>query len=58
MNQLEAKKEYAARPAEAYLDFVKEFPKSEIADKALYNASDRLLQRASMLDKAIAARER
>jgi tetratricopeptide (TPR) repeat protein len=54
VNQLEAKKEYA-KAAEAYLGFVKEFPRSEIADKALFNASIDF-QAAKQLDRAIEVR--
>ena len=56
IGQLEAKKEYA-KAAEAYLTFVTEFPKSEIADKALYNASVDFVH-AKMLDKAMQTRDR
>ncbi len=56
ISQLELKKEYA-KAAESYLTFVNEFPKSEIADKAVYNASIDFLN-AKMLDKAMAARDR
>jgi tetratricopeptide (TPR) repeat protein len=56
VNQLEAKKEYA-KAAEAYISFVSEFPKSEIADKALYNASIDFVN-ANMLDKAMSTRQR
>ena len=56
INQLEAKKEFA-RAAEAYLTFVADFPKSEIADTALYNASVDFYQ-AKMLDKSIEVRGR
>ena len=55
VNQLEEKKEYAAA-AQAYLDFVKDFPRTQIADKALYNASTDFY-RAHMLERALAARE-
>jgi tetratricopeptide (TPR) repeat protein len=55
VSQLEEKKEYAAA-AQAYLDFVKDFPKTQIADKALYNASTDFYK-AHMLEKALAARE-
>ena len=54
VNQLEAKKEFA-KAAESYLSFVGEFPKSEIADTALYNASADFFQ-AKMLDRAIQTR--
>ena len=56
VNQLEAKKEFA-KAAEAYLTFVAEFPRSEIADKALYNASVDFYN-AKMLDRAIETRKR
>jgi tetratricopeptide (TPR) repeat protein len=56
VNQLEQKKDYA-RAAEAYKTFVSEFPKSEIADKALFNASIDYFN-AKMLDKAIETRDR
>ncbi len=55
VSQLEEKKEYAAA-AQAYLDFVKDFPKTQIADKALYNASTDFYK-AHMLERALAARE-
>lgn len=56
VNQLEQKKDYA-RAAEAYKTFVSEFPKSEIADKALFNASIDYFN-AKMLDKALETRDR
>ncbi|MFL5319863.1 MAG: tetratricopeptide repeat protein [Myxococcaceae bacterium] len=56
VNQLEANKEFN-KAGEAYLTFVSEFPKSEIADKALYNASIDFFN-AHSLDKAISVRER
>ncbi|MGA9525517.1 MAG: tetratricopeptide repeat protein [Myxococcaceae bacterium] len=55
VNQLEAKKEYA-KAADAYLAFVSEFPKSSIADKALFNASIDFYN-AKMLDRAIEVRK-
>lgn len=55
VNQLEEKKEYAAA-AQAYLDFVKDFPRTQIADKALYNASTDFYK-AHLLEKALATRE-
>lgn len=55
VNQMEAEKDYA-RAAEAYLAFVAEFPKSDIAEKALYNASIDFFQ-AKMLDRAIEVRK-
>lgn len=56
VNQLEANKEFA-KAGEAYLTFVSEFPKSDIADKALFNASIDFYN-AHMLDRAIQVRER
>jgi tetratricopeptide (TPR) repeat protein len=56
VNQLEAQKEYA-KAAEAYLAFVTEFPKSAIAQKALFNASIDFYQ-AKMPDRAIEVRKR
>jgi tetratricopeptide (TPR) repeat protein len=56
ISQLEAKKEYA-KAAEAYVSFVSEFPKSEIADKALFNASIDFFN-AKMLDRSIETRNR
>ncbi len=55
INQLEARKDFA-KAAEAYMGFVAEFPKSELADKALYNASIDFFN-AKMLDKAIEVRK-
>ncbi len=55
VSQLEEKHEYAAA-AQAYLDFVKDFPRTQIADKALYNASTDFYK-AHMLEKALATRE-
>ena len=55
VNGLEEKHEYAAA-AQAYLDFVKDFPRTQIADKALYNASTDFYK-AHMLEKALATRE-
>ena len=55
VSQLEEKNEYAAA-AQAYLDFVKDFPRTQIADKALYNASTDFYK-AHMLEKALATRE-
>ncbi|HVE82177.1 MAG TPA: tetratricopeptide repeat protein [Myxococcales bacterium] len=55
INQLEQRKDYA-RAAEAYLTFVKDFPRSEIADKAVFNASIDYFN-AKMLDKAIQTRD-
>jgi len=56
VNQLEAKKEYA-KAGDAYLTFVTEFPKSEIADKALFNASIDYFN-AKQLNKAIEVRKK
>lgn len=55
VNQMEAQKDYA-RAAEAYLAFVDEFPKSAIAEKALYNAQIDFFQ-AKMLDRSIEVRK-
>jgi tetratricopeptide (TPR) repeat protein len=52
--QLEARKDFA-RAAEAYLTFATEWPRSDLADKALFNAGvDFFLARA--LDRAIEVR--
>ena len=56
VNQLEAKKDYA-RAAEAYLVFVNEFPKSDIADQALHNAAIDFFN-GKQLDRAIETRKR
>jgi len=55
VSQLEEKHEYAAA-AQAYLDFVKDFPHTQIADKALYNASTDFYK-AHLLEKTLATRE-
>jgi tetratricopeptide (TPR) repeat protein len=55
INQLEAKKEYA-KAADAYMGFVTDWPKSELADKALFNASIDFFN-ARMLDRAIEVRK-
>ncbi len=55
INQLEAKKDYA-KAAEAYMTFVTEWPKSELADKALHNAAIDFFN-ARMLNKAIEVRK-
>lgn len=55
INQLEAKKDFG-KAAEAYMTFVNEFPKSELADKALYNAAIDFFQ-AKMLNRAIEVRK-
>jgi cellulose synthase operon protein C len=56
VSQLEAKKEFA-KAAEAYLAFVADFPQTEIADVALFNASVDFYK-AKMLDRAIEVRQR
>jgi len=56
VSQLEEKKEFE-KAAEAYLSFVKDFPQTEIADLALYNASIDFYK-AKMLDKTIDVRKR
>jgi TolA-binding protein len=53
--QLEEKKQFA-KAAEAYLNFVKDFPQTNIADQALYNASVDYYK-AKMLDRAIEVRQ-
>jgi tetratricopeptide (TPR) repeat protein len=53
--QLEEKKQFA-KAAEAYLNFVKDFPTTNIADQALYNASVDYFK-AKMLDKAVEVRQ-
>jgi len=53
--QLEANKEYQ-KAAEAYLSFVNEWPKSDLADQALFNASIDFYN-AKMLDRAIEVRK-
>ncbi len=55
VNQLEARNDFQ-KAAEAYVTFVNEFPKSELADKALFNASIDFYK-AKMLDKAIEIRK-
>ncbi len=55
INQLEAKNEYG-KAAAAYMTFVQDWPKSELADKALYNASIDYFN-AKMLDRAIEVRK-
>ncbi|MFZ5444296.1 MAG: tetratricopeptide repeat protein [Myxococcota bacterium] len=55
INQLEAKKDFA-KAAEAYMTFVTEWPKSELADKALHNAAIDFFN-AKMLNKAIEVRK-
>ena len=54
--QLEQKGEYQ-QAADAYLAFVKDFPRTEIADKALYNASVDYFK-AHLFEKALETRER
>lgn len=56
VNQMEASKNYA-KAAEAYMGFVAEFPRSAIADKALYNASIDF-HNAQLREKALAVRQR
>jgi TolA-binding protein len=56
VSQLEAKGQFA-KAAEAYLSFVADFPQTEIADVALFNASVDYYK-AKMLDKAIQVRQR
>ncbi|MDP3231528.1 MAG: tetratricopeptide repeat protein [Myxococcales bacterium] len=55
INQLEAKNEYG-KAADAYMTFVQDWPKSDLADKALYNASIDYFN-AKMLDRAIEVRK-
>jgi cellulose synthase operon protein C len=55
INQLESKKDYG-KAAEAYMTFVSEFPKSELADKSLYNAAIDFYN-AKMLNRAIEVRK-
>ncbi len=55
INQLESKKEYQ-KAAEAYMTFVSEWPKSELADKALFNAAIDFFN-ARSLDRAIEVRK-
>ncbi len=55
INQLEAKKDYA-KAAEAYMTFVNEWPKSELAEKALFNAAIDFFN-AKMLNRAIEVRK-
>ncbi|MFL5356492.1 tetratricopeptide repeat protein [Archangium sp.] len=56
VSQLEAKNQFS-KAAEAYLSFVADFPQTEIADVALFNASVDYYK-AKMLDKAIQVRQR
>ncbi|WP_224246232.1 tetratricopeptide repeat protein [Hyalangium gracile] len=53
--QLEEKKQFS-KAAEAYLNFVKDFPQTSIADQALYNASVDYFK-GKQLDKAIEVRQ-
>ncbi len=55
INQLEAKSEYA-KAGDAYMAFVQDWSKSELADKALYNASIDYFN-ARSLDRAIEVRK-
>lgn len=54
VNELEQKKEYA-KAAEAYLEFIRDFPQTKIADKAVFNASVDYYK-AHQVEKAIATR--
>jgi tetratricopeptide (TPR) repeat protein len=56
VNTLEEKKEFQ-KAAEEYLKFVQDFPKTEIADTAIYNASTDYYK-ARLLELAIATRNR
>lgn len=55
-NALDAQKDYVGA-AKAYMDFINEFPKSELADKAIFNASIDYFN-GKQLDKAIETRKR
>jgi tetratricopeptide (TPR) repeat protein len=55
-NSLDAQKDFAGA-AKAYVDFINEFPKSDLADKAMFNASIDYFN-GKMLDKAIEMRKR
>ncbi len=55
INQLEAKKDYA-KAGEQYMQFVAEWPKSEFADRALFNAAIDFYN-AKALDRAIEVRK-
>ncbi len=55
INKLEAGKEYQ-RAAEAYITFVSEWPKSDLADQALFNAAIDFYN-AKMLNRAIEVRK-
>ncbi len=55
VSQLEAKNQFA-KAADAYLSFVADFPQTEIADVALFNASVDYYK-AKMLDNAIQVRQ-
>lgn len=55
INQLEAKKDFA-KAGEAYMTFVTEWPKSELADKALHNAAIDFFN-GKMLNRAIEVRK-
>ncbi|MCA2980382.1 MAG: tetratricopeptide repeat protein [Myxococcaceae bacterium] len=55
INQLEAKNEFA-KAADAYMAFVQDWAKSDLADKALYNASIDYFN-AKMLNRAIEVRK-
>ncbi|HLL54299.1 MAG TPA: tetratricopeptide repeat protein [Myxococcaceae bacterium] len=56
IGQLEEKQQFA-KAAEAYLSFVNDFPKSEIADKALFNASIDFYKGA-MVERALQVRSK
>lgn len=56
ISQLEGNQQFG-KAAEAYLSFVNDFPKSEIADKALYNASIDYYK-AGMLEKSLQMRQK
>ena len=55
INQLEAKKDYA-KAADAYMTFVTEWPKSELAEKAFHNGAINYFN-AKMINKAIELRK-
>jgi tetratricopeptide (TPR) repeat protein len=55
VNQMEARKEFA-KAANAYLSFVENFPQSQMADQALYNASIDFFK-AKMLDRSVEVRQ-
>ena len=55
-NQLDSQKEYE-KAAQAYMGFVNEFPKSDLSDKALFNAAIDFFN-AKKLDQAIEIRKK